>query len=184
MDLADYFARQLTSTLEGFAGAIEQIPAERRHQSPPSPNRLGQWSPARHVFHLLTYEHEVALPSMRHWLGGPKPDDARFVNEDASWDAEGAGQSIEAFLQQLRAVRAEQISLLPRFSSAAWETVRDPIPAWRPVTLRWIVTKTLQHTAEHTNDALRLVIFWDWALQDATSEANAASATPRAHTPE
>ena len=32
---------------------------------------------------------------------------------------------------------------------------------WGPVTLSWVVSKTYQHTAEHTGDILRIALFWD-----------------------
>ncbi len=54
--------------------------------------------------------------------------------------------------------RAEQIKLLAQFGSTAWEATRKA--AWGEVTLRWLVTKTYQHTAEHTHDVLRMALFW------------------------
>ena len=34
---------------------------------------------------------------------------------------------------------------------------------WQDVALYWVVSKTFQHTAEHTHDLMRLVLFWDVA---------------------
>ncbi|MBM2847059.1 MAG: hypothetical protein HW418_1, partial [Anaerolineales bacterium] len=42
---------------------------------------------------------------------------------------------------------------------ALWEETRRAV--WGPVTLRWVVTKTYQHTAEHTHDVLSLALYWD-----------------------
>ena len=56
-------------------------------------------------------------------------------------------------------MRAEQISLLDRVEPATWEQSRHAI--WGPVTLRWVMTKTLQHTHEHTHDVLSLALFWE-----------------------
>lgn len=124
---------------------------------------------------------------MRQWLeterGHAAPNGERFLDEGAIWLAEGVSQPFGTLIEQLKAVRKAQIDLLPRFPIPAWETVHTPIPIYGPVTLSWVVTKTLQHTAEHTHDVLRLVLFWDWTPQDATSAASGASAAPRDHTP-
>ncbi len=57
-----------------------------------------------------------------------------------------------------RQVRAEQIALLPRVDRSAWEEPRDAL--WGAVTLRWVLTKTFQHTCEHTHDVLRMALWW------------------------
>ncbi len=47
-------------------------------------------------------------------------------------------------------------------------------PGLPPVTLRWVVTKTLQHTAEHVSALLRLSLFWDPAeLRSQQAQASA-----------
>jgi len=65
-DLA-WFQTQLEASSAGFAWAVAQIPAGREDREPPAP--LGVWSAARHVFHMLFYEREVALPNWGLWLG-------------------------------------------------------------------------------------------------------------------
>ena len=32
--------------------------------------------------------------------------------------------------------------------------------------LRWVVAKTYQHTAEHTSDILRIVLYWDFLAKE------------------
>jgi len=71
----------------------------------------------------------------------------------------GRGQAVESLLAQFREIRAEQIALLLKFDDALWEETRRAV--WGPVTLRWVVTKTYQHTAEHTHDVLSLALYWD-----------------------
>jgi len=66
-------------------------------------------------------------------------------------------------------VRAEQIALLPRFENTLWEERRGAL--WGPVTLRWVVSKTYQHTCEHSHDVLRLALFWDFYTHPQESEA-------------
>ena len=66
---------------------------------------------------------------------------------------------MEGLLEKFRAVRTEQIALLPNFDEAVWNTAREAV--WGPVTLLWVVSKTYQHTAEHINDVMRIGLFWD-----------------------
>ena len=162
MDLSVWFQSQLQASAEGFIWGVEQVPQERRYVQPPQP--LGEWTAARHVFHLLNYERTVAIPSMHQWLGKPCPsvDD----DEDIAW---GGGQELDNLFAQLRAVRAEQIALLPRFENTLWEERREAL--WGPVTLRWVVSKTYQHTCEHSHDVLRLALFWDFYARPQESEA-------------
>lgn len=157
MNLSDWFAAQLTSSAEGFAWAVEQQPVERRQIEPPE--RLGDWPAARHIFHMYHYERELALPHMRYWLGGELPDYESYAGDDKPWEEEAKGWSVERLLQAFRTIRAEQVALLPGFSESLWE--EKHMSAWGRVTIRWIVTKTFQHTMEHTHDVLRMVLFWD-----------------------
>jgi hypothetical protein len=153
VDYSDWFARQLAAGAEGLAWAAEQVPAERARLRPPS--GLGEWPASRHIFHMLFYEETLALPAMRQWLGGPlpHPDEA---DEDLAWEG---GQRVEDVLPRFRAVRDEQIALLPHLARADWELARDTL--WGPVSLAWVVTKTYQHTNEHISDVLRIALFWE-----------------------
>ena len=82
MALARWFESQLLSTAEAFVWTVEQITPERKIAAPPA--GLGQWSAARHAFHLVYYEQKIALPSMRQWLDGPRPS-RQGLNEQAAW---------------------------------------------------------------------------------------------------
>jgi hypothetical protein len=119
---------------------------------------MGEWTAARHVFHMLYYEQQVALPSMHQWLGKP-PVSEDDLNEDMAW---GPGQKIEGMVTTFRDVRNEQIALLTRFDEHVWHETRQT--AWGTVSLLWVVSKTFQHTAEHTHDVMRMALFWDWAV--------------------
>ena len=152
---SEWFSSQLSSSAEGFAWAAEQIPMERRNRQPPGP--LGEWSAARHIFHMYFYERTIALPSMRQWLGDPMP----VVNDE---DEDTAWKSIERtedLLRKFQLIRDQQIALLPLLDQADWDRVCETV--WGPSTLLWVVTKTYQHTAEHISDVLRIALFWDFA---------------------
>jgi hypothetical protein len=154
MNLSEWFSDQLNASAEGFIWAVGQVPVERRLIAPPS--GLGEWNTARHVFHMLYYEQVVAVPSMKQWIGIPFTLSDEEYDEDAAW---GNGKDIEEMLADFRTVRAEQIMLLPRFHEELWHETREAV--WGDVTLKWVVTKTFQHTAEHTHDVLSMALFWD-----------------------
>jgi len=154
MNLSHWFHDQLQASGEGFIWSALQVPGPRRLITPP--DGLGEWTAARHVFHMLFYERNLALPGMRLWLGGPYPSLAD-LDEDGAWEREKAG--FDSLIDGFRQVRTEQIVLLPRFDDAAWDTPYQT--DWGSVTLTWVVSKTYQHTAEHTNDILKIALFWD-----------------------
>jgi DinB superfamily len=156
MDLSQWFTDQLSSGADGFIWAVEQVPEERRLHAPPKP--LGEWNAARHVFHMLYYEQNVAVPSMKIWLGVPFTVTDQDDDEDAAW-GEGKDQDLETILTDFRRVRAEQLELLPRFTEQLWQETRKTI--WGDKTLQWVVSKTFQHTAEHIHDVMRIALFWD-----------------------
>ena len=154
MNLSQWFHDQLQVSADGFVWAVQQVPAERRFLAPPVP--LGEWSAARHVFHLLSYEQKIALPSMRQWLLEPFQLIEEEYDEDAAW---GDGLDLEIMLAHFQEVRATQIALLLKFKEALWEEKREAV--WGDVSLRWVVSKTFQHTAEHLHDVLSIALFWD-----------------------
>ena len=156
-NLSQWFHDQLQTSAEGFIWSVEQVPGLRRTVQPPA--GLGEWTAARHVFHMLYYEQTLALPGMRQWLGDAAPS-TDGLDEDAAW---AAGQEeVESLFVKFRKVRAEQVALLPKFEPAVWNEKRETV--WGPMTLLWVVSKTYQHTAEHINDVLRIALFWDRAV--------------------
>lgn len=154
MNYTHWFQEHLQTSANGFVWGTEQVPEARRYVQPPK--GLGEWTVARHVFHLWYYEQTIALPSMQQWLGGTIPflDDK---DEDVDWSH--AQETVEGLLEKFKAVRAEQIALLPNFDDLVWNETREAV--WGPVTLLWVVSKTYQHTAEHINDVMRIGLFWD-----------------------
>jgi len=171
-DVPALFAAQLQSTADLFTWAALAIPDERRYVRPARPTE--EWSAARHVFHMGIYEREVALPSMRLWLGGPPVEDSLFLHEDDLWASEGQAISYDDLLASFREVRAEQIALLPQLRAVWGETRRTVwyIEGLPPITPQWVIGKTLQHTAEHAGELLRFVLFWDFSEYAAAAASN------------
>jgi len=163
MDFNRWFSRQLQASADGFVWAVNEVPEARRYVSPPKP--FGEWSVARHVFHMLYYERECALPSMRQWLGEPLLDESLY-NEDGNWSED---RQIEMMLTEFQAIRAKQIAILTQFDPTNWEEARETV--WGQVPLKWVVGKTFQHTAEHTNDVGRMALFWDFFLARQQTDA-------------
>jgi hypothetical protein len=179
-ETAQWFATSLQASADGVVWGVAQAPHERLYLVPPGDphmdGTLGAWPIARHVCHLTYYEKNCVLPSMRQWLGVPLPS-LEGYDDDAAWDG---SQEIERFLDEFRQVRAEQIALLPQFPAAAWGETRDAV--WGPVTLRWVVSKTYQHTFEHGSTIMRIALFWDgfahWQAQQEAEEAARAEMQP------
>jgi hypothetical protein len=155
-ETSTWFTEQLRSTGDGLVWSARLLPQRRWNLPPPRP--FGEWSAARHLFHMCFYEEKVALPGMRIWLGDPMPGGE--FDEDWAW-RELADTSLESLCSRFLEVRQAQIDLLPRFEQADWEKVLPT--GWGEVSLLWVVAKTFQHTAEHTHDILRLVLFWEAA---------------------
>jgi len=154
MNLSKWFHDQLQSSADGFVWGALQVPNARRNIRPPE--ALGEWTAARHIFHMVFYEQNIALPSMQQWLGKACPL-LEGVDEDIEW-GEGS-DNIESLLAEFKKVRDEQVQLLAKFDDLAWNSTCETI--WGPVTLSWVVSKTYQHTAEHTSDIMRIALFWD-----------------------
>lgn len=158
MNVSEWFATQLKASADGFVWAAQEVPKERWEVAPPK--MLGEWVMARHVFHMLFYEREAVLPHMWYWLGNPiapvEEWGKRFGEEDTQWPSH---PSVEHMLAEFQQVRAEQIALLPQFDDTLWHEERNVL--WGRVSIKWIVSKTFQHTAEHTHDVMGMSLYWD-----------------------
>src|SRR5262245_13713769 len=152
--ISQWFHDQLQASADGFIWGARQVPGALQTVQPPE--GLGEWTAARHVFHMLFYDQTVALPTMRQWLGELCPS-LDGLDEDVAWSQRQ--EPLDRLLAEFKHVRGEQIALLPLFDDTSWTAQREAI--WGPVTLLWVVSKTYQHTAEHTNDVLRISLFWD-----------------------
>lgn len=162
METSKWFEYQLQSTLDGFLWATQQLPKERFYVLPPAP--IGEWSAARHILHLLEYERALALPSMHQWLGAPPP--IRRAEDEMNKQNPPV---VEEMLTEFEQVRRAEMALLSKFDEQKWSSTRDTT-YWGEVSLFWLVSKTYQHTLEHTHDILRLALFWDRVLKRMAQE--------------
>ena len=157
MNGSEWFAYQLQSTLDGLIWSAGQLPRERYYALPPSP--LGEWAASQHIFHMLEYERDLALPSMYQWLGAPPA-----VRKQAEGNDPHNLPAMEEMLLEFQEVRQAEIALLSKFAEDHWNTSQNTT-FWGAVNLSWLVSKTYQHTLEHTHDILRIVLFWDRTLK-------------------
>jgi hypothetical protein len=154
-ETSTWFYNHLQSSGEDLIWSAQQVRSDRWQLDPPQP--LGEWSAARHLFHMAFYEETLALPSMRQWLGSPLPN-LQDDDEEGTWQAL-PDRGIQAMTTRFQTVRQAQIDLIPLLDESAWEQIQSTV--WAPFPLRWVVSKTFQHTTEHINDILRLALFWD-----------------------
>ncbi len=95
---------------------------------------------------------------MFQWLG-----ESPAILKKPEYGMENNPIPIEEMLSQFKQIRGEEIGLLPKFDSTAWDTMQKTT-VWGEVSLYWLVCKTYQHTNEHTHNILRLTLFWDRIL--------------------
>lgn len=150
---AEWFENAINMSTESLKWGMDTIPEERRNITPPA--KLGEWTALRQVFHLLYYEREVALPSIRLWLGGAYPTFEGY-DEGMAWDTRDAKQDP---LKALAVVRNEIVAGLFGAEESAWEQARST--PWGEKTLYWVASKTYQHSIEHLSGVLRAAMLWD-----------------------
>ncbi len=157
MQHSQWLQQQLQTSADNFLWAVEQIPQERLYLAP-RPNR---WPIARIIFHLTRYEQRLALPSMLQWLGGPRPvvgtQEEDNEQDELDWNG-GNGHEILTLITDFKEVRFQQLALFSQFTEQSWKEEREAI--WGNVSLKWVVTKTYQHTLEHTEETLRAYLWW------------------------
>ena len=156
-ETAKWFRLQLQTTAEGMIWAIRQLDPAYHLLLPPDPDYMGTWPPARHVWHVARYECIFALPAMKVWLGETLAPTDTWPFEDREWVTEQT-RGVEAFIGDLQAVRAEQLALLDNYSDSDWKRIETAYWGERPLTM--VLTKTYQHTLEHTDTLLRMGLWW------------------------
>jgi hypothetical protein len=149
-------------TLESF---LRLVPSPWTHESPPgSPD--GAWSVAMNLAHMTVYEEALAAPVVEAIVAGGDGEGV-IPSADEGWLLRGAGaiagQPLDALAARLRVARERQIRAIESCSPAAFNQPATPL--WsgrnggRPLSVGWVVTKTLQHTWEHGNSIMRVALF-------------------------
>lgn len=168
MDHAQSFTTLLQSGTDILLWALQQVPEDRLYTV--AAKRPESWPVARHILHIQYQEEQVVLPCMRRWLHDEyaalyQAEDEKRIeryrdyallvhDEEIAWQQ---APDIEMRQEKFRAGRKEQITLLARLTPGVWEETRETV--WGQVTLRWTITKTYQHTLEHSNDILKHALY-------------------------
>jgi hypothetical protein len=108
---------------------------------------------------MLYYEREGVLPHMQHWTDGSLDLTHTFHHYDEDGTLQNGDHPIDTMLQEFRQIRTEQIVLLPNFTEQLWHEVQPS--GWGNRNMNWIVSKTFQHTTDHTNTILQMALFWE-----------------------
>ena len=179
MSSKEFLAAQLSGTAKVIEWAISQVPQGRLLEAPPHGDHpksahgfktyFGQWSAYRLLFHLVNYEENYALPTMRYWLGESHPNGDLMIpdseEEQEAWARElEAGAELSALLARFRVLRDEQVEVLRNIPDEEW-AIEKLETEFGPVSAEFAVVKTIQHTLEHGNDILKNALYWDRALE-------------------
>ena len=157
MDISQTFSQVLRTSMDGFLWALEQVPSDRL--GAPPPKELGDWVVEKQLFHMVYYESTAVLPIMKQLLGGLVFDWATY-DEYRAWALHEKDKArLDDLVDQFKSVREEQIAILPQFTPELWHRVGES--NWGLKTPYWFVSKTGQHTYEHTNYIMQIALFWD-----------------------
>jgi hypothetical protein len=179
MNSKEVLVEQLEATANTLHWAISCVPVDRLLKEPPHGEHprsdqgfrtyFGKWSAYRHLFHLVHYEESYALPTMRHWLGGPLPEvDLMFPDldqEESLWKREKKkAPNLAALLQRFYSIRKEQIEVTRSIPLEDW-TEESVSTALGKVSAEVVVMKTIEHTLVHGKTILRNALYWARALE-------------------
>jgi hypothetical protein len=151
----EWFTYQLNASADALIWAFSRIEPGFHDQLPPFPDYMGTWTPSHHVWHITDCERDLSIPAMRLWLGEALPADEH--DEEAEWAAV-TDRSYEALAAGVRTVRQEQIALLQALAAVDWAEERKTYWGMKPLSM--VVTKTFQHTYEHSDTLLRMGLWW------------------------
>ncbi|UCE14308.1 MAG: DinB family protein [Candidatus Heimdallarchaeota archaeon] len=173
MSTKDFLAKQLEETAQIIEWALNLFPKERLTEIPPqethpnAPEWFGKWSALRLLFHLVYYEETIALPSLKHWIGEPKPSYPEISLEEKEWEK---GMDLTGLLLRFQTVRKEQVRVIDEIDEAQWSEEKLRYYGHGMVSAAWFVAKTIQHTFSHGDRLLRKALYWDDALEHAASK--------------
>lgn len=161
---AAIFRQQLQTSADGLIYAVEQLPTGRLFVTPYP--QFGVWSAARIVFHVTFHDRMVISPYITAWSNEEFPDYEHVASlgdrEEENWRSAGSRQDLHALLVDFRLARDDLLQLLDLTTDDQWDAIRETV--WGNVPLRWLFLKTYQHTIEHSDTLLKMMLFWDMYL--------------------
>jgi len=172
-------ASRLQETERLIRWAISIVPVDRLLEPPPHAKHpqsakgfktyFGDWPALRQLFHLAFYEGTYAIPAMQCCVGGPQPAvDLVFPQmdlEEKAWQvALAPGLGKDSLLSRLHELRELQLQMLQAMSIEEWESERVET-GLGTVSAEFVVSKTIQHSLEHTNELMKNALYWERALE-------------------
>ena len=159
-------ATRLRESLSTIEWAVSVVPERWSHDLPDFYTQ-GEWGVAMNLAHLVVYEERIALPVLEALAAGGDGADATpsggedwFLNDAVALSKEEVGVMVE----RLRKARVRQIEIVETYDAQLFNAPVTPL--WSsgrhgavPHSAGWVATKTFQHTWEHGNAILRLVLF-------------------------
>lgn len=158
-----FFVRHLQSSSDALLWAVDQVPSGRHHVLPLPV--FGDTPIIRLVFDQLWHERSIFLPYLRWWAGGSEPEG---LLEDVEHVWATSNHSMSEFLSSFQTERAESIQIVAGFTDDLWYTRRSTL--WGDVSLKWVVTHTLQLTLDLTSHLMQMALYWDQLLEQLKAE--------------
>ncbi len=167
--------KQLEETAKIIDWAVNQISKERLLENPPHGNHpnatdyikgyFGKWSAYRILFHLVFYEENHVISSLKKYLEESVAISENELNEEDAWNSDLVmGVNVDDLLKRLHLVRKMQIKIINRIDENQWSADTGHTSCLHS-SPEFITSKTIQHTLEHGNKLLRIALFWDSHLQ-------------------
>jgi len=142
-------------------------PTETLSHDQPDFYAPGEWNVAMNLAHLVVYEERIAVPVLEALVTGsdgvgatPSSREDWFFNDAVALSRDEVGVMVE----RLRKARVRQIEIVEAYDAERFNGAVTPL--WSsgrhgaaPHSAGWVATKTFQHTWEHGNAILRLVLF-------------------------
>jgi len=134
-------------------------------ENEPYSRYFGSWSRHHLLYHLISYERDIALPHFQLWLDGiddyrkipgQRQRDARYNNQATFYDPQIPVNQLIAEFEQ---IRRHQLESLQQLSVDHLSDEKETL--WGKTSLDWVLTKTIAHSFEHGTRMYRQAIYWN-----------------------
>lgn len=155
---------QLRASLETIEWASSLVPAKWTHRMPDwAPP--GAWPVAMNLAHLVTYEESIGLPVLADLAHGGEAVGVVTLEQSFLEDARViADDSVASLLHRFRSLRQDEIAIVEAYeeselNSPVTDAFNEGTHGARRHSAAFVATKSFQHTWEHGNSILRVLLF-------------------------
>ncbi len=136
--------------MEGAARDLEWIVSRVTPELERRSLGFGEWNVRQNLAHLLVYEAQAALPSIRLMAAGQRADTLPITADErdlqSQWEAL-TELDVHELHRRLRQVEEERDALAHGMTDEQFTT---PLPSiWRRQSPQWVLEKSFGHTWEH-----------------------------------